>query len=809
MKIYFFPYDFTYNLRDGKPYVYLFSKLEDGKKICVINHFKPYFYAKVHDIDKEELGKRLKKLEIETKFKAAKVTNWEEIEKELLGKKEKFWKIFVNYPRAVSIVSKELSSWGIGCYEKDILFVHRYLRDKQITPMTLVEAEGKFIEDDTIKIPVFLAENLKQDTEEAAPNIKTLAIDIETYAKDKIVNPEKNPILMVAFYGEDYKKVITWKKFETKLGYLETVDNEVELIKRCKKVIQDYQPDVITGYFSDGFDFPYLRTRADKHKIRLDLGLDGTELVTGRESKIKGILHIDTFKFIRYIFGYTLKTDSYSLDAVSRELLNHQKHDVKIEDLAHVWDNEPEKLEDFCEYNLHDAHLAYQLCQKLLFDMTEFTKIVGLPLFDVTRMRFSRLVESYILKRAFEENVLAPNKPQGFEIDQRVEETYEGAFVYEPTPGMYQDIIIFDFRSLYPTIISAHNIGPEALRCPCCKESKVPGKEEYWFCSKERKFIPKVLERLILRRASLKRLIKETKAKGEDTKILEARSYALKTLANSFYGYLGFFGARWYCLECARSTTAYARNYIKTAIGKANEKGFQVIYADTDSCFLLLGDKNLDQAMEFMDEINSALPEQMELEYEGYYPRGIFVAAKGSEKGAKKKYALISEGGQIKITGFETVRRNWSKVAKEVQQQVLKSVLENKKEEALNYVKEMIKKLKAGKIPLDKFIIKTQITKDLSRYSAISPHVAIARKMQAQGTTIVPGTLIEYIIVKGTGLIRDRAKLPEEVKMGDYDASYYLNNQILPAISSIFAVLGYKEEELVGEESQIKLGEFF
>lgn len=809
MQIHFFPYDFTYKIKDGKVHVYLFSKLEDGRKICVIQQHQPYFYAKIHNLNREELEKRLKDLTVEAK-EPAKVTRWEIVEKELLGKKETFWKIYTNYPKAVPLISRELEGWGLNCYEKDILFVHRYLIDKQITPMTLVEAEGDFIEDKEIRVPVFLAEKIKQHTKEEIKEPKILAIDIETYAPTKVVNPNKNPILMIAFYGKDFQKVLTWKRFPSKLDYLEMVDDEVELLKRFQRIIKDYSPDIITGYFSDGFDLPYLKTRAEKYGLKLDLGLDGSELETEKDARIKGILHIDVFKFVRYIFGQTLKTDSYSLNSVSEELLGHKKYDVNVEDLAHIWDHQPEQLDDFCKYNLHDAHLTYKLCIKLLFDMIEFTKIIGLPLFDITRMRFSRLVESYILKRAFEENVLAPNKPKGTEMDQRFEETYEGGFVYEPTPGLYKEIVVFDFGSLYPTIITAHNIGPESFRCACCRETtRVPGKEDYWFCEREKKFIPRVLEQLILRRTTLKRMIKEGKEKGEDTKILEARSYALKTLANAFYGYLGFFGARWYCLECARSTAAYARNYIKETIKKAQERGFQVIYADTDSCFLLLGEKVIDEAMQFMNEINFDLPGHMELEFEGFFPRGIFVAQKGSEKGAKKKYALLSPSGKIKIVGFETVRRNWSPIAKELQEKVLQLILDNKKEEALDYVKLRIRELKEGRVPLQNLTIRTQITKELSSYTTISPHVAVARRIFAKGVPVGPGYMVEYVIAKGSGLIRERARLMEEIKEGEYDADYYINNQVLPAVSSIFLVFGYKEEELVGEESQMGLGKFF
>jgi DNA polymerase, archaea type len=819
MKISFYPYDFDYKISGEKVFVHLYGKLEDGTKICVIHKHEPYFFVSIKGIDVKQFEQKIKNINLENNGQMLKITKWVLVEKELLGKKEQFWKLYVNVPMAVLPLAKHLQELEINCYEKDIPFIHRYLRDMEITPLTLVEAEGKFKSDKIFRVPVFQADKLKSVSKKACDKWKILSIDIETYAETRIMDPKKNPILMVAFYGEDeenkpFKKVLTWKKFKHDLDYLEFVSDESELLQRFKEIILEYNSDILTGYFTDGFDLPYIKIRADKYKIKLDLGTNRSELITTKsfregEAKISGFMHIDIFKFIRRIFGMNLKTDSYSLDAVSKELLGHQKHDVDLNQLSNIWDNEPEKLIPFCEYNLQDSYLAFQLCYNLLPDMTEFTKIVGLPTADVSRMSFSRLVENYILRRATEFNVIAPNKPGNYELGQRMEERIQGAFVKEPIPGLYDDLVVFDFRSLYPTIIISHNIGPESFRCECCKEHKVPEREEYWFCQKDKKFIPTVLEEIILRRIDIKSVIKEAKEKGKGTSFLEARSYALKILANSFYGYLGFFGARWYCLECAASTTAYARNYIKDTIKKAEDKGFQVVYADTDSCFLLLGEKIIDQAMEFMNEVNFDLPGHMELEFEGKYSKGIFVAIKGSDKGAKKKYALLSKDAKLSITGFETVRRNWSKISKEVQEHVLKLVLQDKKNEAIAYARDIAKKLKQGKIPLEKVIIKTQITKELSRYSSIGPHVAVAQKMVENGFPVEPGMVVEYVIAKGSGLVRDRAKLAEEVNEGDYDANYYLNHQIIPVLSSIFQVLGYSEDEIFSESSQKGLGAFF
>jgi DNA polymerase I len=273
---------------------------------------------------------------------------------------------------------------------------------------------------------------------------------------------------------------------------------------------------------------------------------------------------------------------------------------------------------------------------------------------------------------------------------------------------------------------------------------------------------------------------------------------------------LGFFGARWYSIECARSITAWGRFYIHKVIDKALKEGFFVLYSDTDSVFLTLDGKSKGDAESFAQSINSELPGLMELEYEGFYPSGIFVSAKIGLYGAKKKYALMSEQGMLKIKGFETVRRNWSFIAKDVQEMVLDIILrENDTKKALEYVKNVISDLRSKKIPMEKVVIHTQLQKDILDYAAKGPHVAVAQRLKNKGRNIGPGTLIKYVVTQGNDIIRNRSKLPEEVKENEYDADYYIHNQVIPSVERIFNVIGYKKEDLLETKEQTKLEGFF
>lgn len=814
-KLTFYPLDIQYKELENNAAVFIYGRTTSGDNIIVLDDsFRPYFYAVLKEgSDADDFIKKVKEVESGEKEKISSVTDAKIVKKKLLGKDVTAVKIFCDLPKSVPIIRNEIKEWGAieDCYEYDIPFVRRYLIDKSITPLETCIAEGDFI-DFHAKVPVFKAHDVKQHNTDSISSPKIIAFDIETYNPNgKSMNPEKDPIIMLSFYGENFRKVITWKRVSTDLDYVEFVDGEEQLLGRFKEILEKEKPDILCGYYSDGFDLPYITTRCEHYKIKLDIGLDYSEVSfkkgVSESAVIRGIVHLDILSFIRRIVSRRLRTYIYTLDLVSEELLGEKKIEVDMDSMFDVWDNHPEKLGRYLEYSLHDSYLTYNLCKKLWPNIEEIVRIVGVPLFDAVRMGFSQLVEWFILKQTPDFNEIALNNPHHDDIEQRRKQTYTGAFVIEPKPGLYNDILVFDFRSLYPSIIVSHNICLSTLNCDCCKETeKAPTeKGDYRFCTKKKGFLPTLLEDLISRRARIKELLK----KDKDV-LLEARSEALKVLANAFYGYFGFFAARYYSIECARSITAYGRHYIHKVAEQAKKEGFKVLYGDTDSIFLTLDGKKKKDAEDFLDKINADLPGVMELDLEGFYPSGIFVSAKVGALGAKKRYALIDEQGKIKITGFETVRRNVSDIAKDTQEEILKIILrEHDSEKAFKYAKKVINDIKEKKVKNADVVIHTQLQKEIGDYSSLGPHVAVAQRMINSGMNVVPGAIINYIVLAGKGPIRDRAKFPKEVKEGDYDAEYYINNQIIPCVEKLFEVLGYKKEDLLESKTQKKLGSFF
>ncbi len=619
---------------------------------------------------------------------------------------------------------------------------------------------------------------------------------------------------MVSLVGENFKKVLTCKE-PSKQPYVEHFKSEADMLLAFVKYVKQYDPDILTGYFSDGFDLPYLRARAKKNKIKLNLGIDNSQPVFSRgrmlSAKIKGIVHVDLYRFIRTVYAQYLKSETLSLDEVAGELLGEKKTDFNATEAVRA-----NKIDwqEFYKYNLQDSVLTYKLTEKLWPDLLEVTKIVQEPLFNTSRAGLSSLVENYILHNLNRFNEIAEKKPIHEEIsERRSRESVEGAYVLEPTPGLYDNLAVFDFTSMHTSIIVTFNLSKATLlskkqkNCFESPELEFENKKTRFYFSKKPGFFPTLLKEIFEKRKQFKQEFKK-----DPNPITKARSNVFKLLSASVHGYQGFFGARYYSLEASATVLAFVRKFNKEIIDKTNKQGYKAIYADTDSVVFALNKHTEKQALELLKKINNQLPGIMELDLEGFFKRGLWVTKRTGDFGAKKKYAMINKNNEIKIRGFETVRRDWCYLARETQNKILQLILKDGNEKkALEYLKQAIKKLKNREIPLKQLIIKTQLKKPIDDYKAETPHITIARKMRSLGLPINIGMIIRYYIAESTktkkkALVRERAKLPNEP--GQYDIEYYLKNQILPSVENIMEVFNLDVNELVEGKQQKKLFDF-
>lgn len=753
--------DVDYITEEGKPVIRLFKK-ENGKfKIEHDRTFRPYIYALLRDDSKIE---EVKKITGERHGKIVRIVDVEKVEKKFLGKPITVWKLYLEHPQDVPTIREKVREHPavVDIFEYDIPFAKRYLIDKGLIPM------------------------------EGEEELKILAFDIETlYHEGEEFG--KGPIIMISYADENEAKVITWKNID--LPYVEVVSSEREMIKRFLRIIREKDPDIIVTYNGDSFDFPYLAKRAEKLGIKLTIGRDGSEPKMQRIGdmtavEVKGRIHFDLY----HVITRTINLPTYTLEAVYEAIFGKPKEKVYADEIAKAWES-GENLERVAKYSMEDAKATYELGKEFLPMEIQLSRLVGQPLWDVSRSSTGNLVEWFLLRKAYERNEVAPNKPSEEEYQRRLRESYTGGFVKEPEKGLWENIVYLDFRALYPSIIITHNVSPDTLNLEGCKNYDIAPQVGHKFCKDIPGFIPSLLGHLLEERQKIKTKMKETQDPIEKI-LLDYRQKAIKLLANSFYGYYGYAKARWYCKECAESVTAWGRKYIELVWKELEEKfGFKVLYIDTDGLYATIpggeSEEIKKKALEFVKYINSKLPGLLELEYEGFYKRGFFVT--------KKRYAVIDEEGKVITRGLEIVRRDWSEIAKETQARVLETILKHGDvEEAVRIVKEVIQKLANYEIPPEKLAIYEQITRPLHEYKAIGPHVAVAKKLAAKGVKIKPGMVIGYIVLRGDGPISNRAILAEEYdpKKHKYDAEYYIENQVLPAVLRILEGFGYRKEDL-------------
>ncbi len=782
-------------LKNNETFVRLYLKGTKGR-LYLYFPYDPYLY--VDAVGHEDQLLKLKVRRKDGTLAAPKRV--EETARTVEGTKKRLLKLYAHSPSDLPLFKDAMP---YQCYETNIPFGKRFIMDLGLTPFLPVsyEREGQIIK------------KIIKGTSTGQLPLSSLAFDLETYNPGGAPHPEKDPILM-ASYGSAHGKVITYKKYVA--PYVSVVADEKSLLEVFSKHLAELDPDIMYGYNSSQFDLPYIRTRCDALKIDVAIGTrPGMRKVTKgmiTGMKIPGRIHIDLYPLVRF-FGFIglIKAQEFTLQAIAKEVLGETKKSGVQKNVWQLWDDN--QLEILCEYSKHDAELTWKLGEYFLPLVMELSRLTRVPLFDCALSTSGQLVESLLMCESVHDGIILPSKPSGNEVQARELNPVQGAYVKLPEPGVYENIAVMDFRGLYPSIIVSYNIDPFTLNP---KDANVPhhvSPTGALFRKDVKGLVPKTLEWMMDLRTSLKHELKKHAPDSPGYKSAYARQFALKIINNSFFGYLGYARSRWYSKECTESITAWGRKHITDVITHAEKKGFKVLYSDTDSIMLLYSKK--EDVLSFMSEINKSLPEKMELELEAFYPRGVFVSKRtGASKdsgdvGAKKKYALISEDGRIKVRGFELVRRDWSIVARETQKAVLEAILKDgSKEKAVKIVRDTIELLRSGTVALDKLAITTQLTKSPDHYEIISPEVSAVRKAgKERASTFGRGSSVRYVITTSGKTVSEKAMLLDLAK--DYDPEYYINNQIIPSCMKILKELGYDEHSLKVGGKQKGLGDFF
>jgi len=744
----------TYRI-EQKPMVHIYGRMDNGQSFFAKIPFEPYFYIHNENVKKADAL-------IEAKFSGTKLTDFH-------GKKVS--KVTAKSPKDVPDLRKALEEAEITTFESDIRFTQRFMMHNDI--LGVIDIKGKHSRGEFV--------DRSYEEAEIAPareydvRLKMIAFDIET---DK--NAEK--IYSFSIAGDEISEVhiVSKRKVKNAINH----GTEEELLRAFIDRVQELDPDIITGWNVIDFDMAVLEKRLKAYSIPFIISRSGEPCRLRiqhdffRDSSVgcDGRIVFDGISLLKQAF---LQYQDYKLDTVAGEVLG--EHKIQLEE--DFWERFPEIVkkepERVAEYNLKDSVLVIKILKKLKLIELVIKKslITGMQLDRVKGSVAS--LDSLYIRRATNKGYVCPNS--GFASrTQRI----KGAFVMDPKPGIYDWVAVLDFKSLYPSIIRTYNIDPisHAKGGPI----KAPNGETF---ADDEGILPEIIEILWKER---------DKAKKEKD---DAKSYAIKIIMNSFYGVIANPSCRFYSLKMGNAITAFARETIKETAMLIENDGYEVLYGDTDSVFVDMKTTDFGASEKLGQEISAKINKHfqkkvaelgrksfLELEFEKMFKVLMLPKVRGGESGAKKRYAglLIKDGKEeIKVTGMEIVRRDWTELAKEMQWELLDRVFHKK--EVAAYVQAMIKEMQAGKHD-DKLVYRKQIRKDLDEYvKTTPPHVKAARMLPK-----LTSSIIEYYIT-------DQGPVPVELMektKAKIDYSHYMEKQIKPIADSILALFGKNFDEL-------------
>ncbi len=781
--------DVDYITKNERAIIRLWCKNESGVFVVYDDSFQPYFYVlREEGISEEDILN----VRAERKGEIISPERVEVVNARYLGREVEAFKVYAKHPQHVPKLREAFASMGLEVREADIPFAYRYLIDRDLACMDGINVEGEKIKLRG-RLPEIKASEVERIEMDGFPDLKVMAFDCEMLTAIGMPDPEKDPIIVISVKCGEFEEII----------HVGEGMSERDVIARFLHLIRELDPDVIVGYNQDAFDWPYIRKRAEKYGIKLEIGRDLTTLVfkpgNPRRPKIAGRLNIDLYDIALRSIDVKIK----KLENVAEYLgTKVEIADIEAKDIYKKWSSGDRGA--VLRYAKQDVLNTYYIAEELLPMQYELSKMIRIPPDDVARSGRGKQVEWLLMSEAHRANEIAPNPKEGGE-------SYEGAFVLEPVRGLHENVICLDFASMYPSIMIAFNISPDTLVKGRCDDCYIAPEVGHAFRKEPDGFFRRILRMLIEKRRAIKKVMKKLDRDSVEYRLLDIKQMTLKVLTNSFYGYTGWGMARWYCRECAEATTAWGRHFIKTSVKIAEENGFEVLYGDTDSIFVKKDKLSLDELEREVRKLTKLLREKMpiQIEIDEYYKAIFFVE--------KKRYAGLTRDGRIVVKGLEVRRGDWCELAKEVQKEVIEIILkERNPEKAVEHVRKVIEKIKAGEYPLEYYVIYKSLTKKPTKYESMQAHVKAALKAAKKGIIYTVGSKVGYVVLKGSGNVGDRAFPVDLIESFDgeaivdkdgnsykLDKNYYIENQVLPVVMRILERFGYCESEVKGGQKTL------
>ncbi|WP_374257535.1 DNA polymerase II [Yokenella regensburgei] len=678
--------------------------------------------------------------------------------------------------RQLMRLEKMLRENGVTVYEADIRPPERFLMERFITAPVWVEgtSQGNALVNARMKA-----------SPHYRPALKWVSLDIETTRHGELycIGLEGCGQRIVYMLGPENGDA-TGLDFQ-----LEYVNSRPQLLEKLNAWFAEHDPDVVIGWNLVQFDLRVLQKHAERYRIPLMLGRGNRE-IEWREHGFKngvffaqadGRLIIDGIEALKSAFW---SFSSFSLEAVSQELLGEGKS------IDNPWDRMDEIDRRFAEdkpalatYNLKDCELVTRIFHKteIMPFLLERATVNGLP-----ADRHGGSVASFshlYFPRMHRLGYVAPN------LGEVPPQASPGGYVMDSQPGLYDSVLVLDYKSLYPSIIRTFLIDPvglvEGMAQPEAEHS-TPGFLGAWF-SRENHCLPEIVSQIWHGR---------DKAKAHKNKPL---SQALKIIMNAFYGVLGTSACRFFDPRLASSITMRGHAIMRQTKALIEAQGYDVIYGDTDSTFVWLKRAHSEEeaaqiGAQLVQHVNAwwaetlqaeNLSSALELEYETHFCRFLMPTIRGMETGSKKRYAgMIQEGisQRMVFKGLETVRTDWTPLAQQFQQSLYLRIFRH--EPYREYILETIDKLMAGELD-EQLVYRKQLRRPLEEYQRnVPPHVRAARLADEHNARL--GRPLQY---QRRGSIKyiwtTGGPEPLAYQQSPLDYEHYLEKQLAPVADGI------------------------
>ncbi|CAN9505712.1 unnamed protein product [Ophioblennius macclurei] len=871
------------------PIIRMFGVTDGGNSVCChIHGFAPYFYVPAPqgftsaDLSefKRELNSvvlkdmRSNKDNISTTVLAVDITRKENMYGYHGKKILDFLRITMAMPRLIAPAKRLLEmgfkfgnhpSHNYQAFEANIDFEIRFMVDSDVVGCCWIELpKGKYrlreekstdsVDSESAKMVTLcqyevdvawtdlISHPPEGDWQRIAP-LRVLSFDIECAGRKGIFpEADKDPVIQIASMvqrqGEKepfIRTVFTLQTCASIVGsQILCFSQEKQMLQSWAEFLRTVDPDIITGYNIQNFDFPYLLNRAAALKVNFfpylgrvrnsksvlrDSSFQSKQMGR-RENKsinMEGRVQFDLLQVL--LRDYKLR--SYTLNAVSFHFLQEQKEDVQHSIITDLQNGNEQTRRRLAVYCLKDAYLPLRLLQKLMcvINYMEMARVTGVPLTYLLSRGQQIKVVSQLLRQAMKQDLVMPVvKTQGGE-------DYAGATVIEPVKGYYSlPIATLDFSSLYPSIMMAHNLCYTTLLQRGTAEKiglssedfiKTPTGDHFVKSSVRKGLLPEILENLLSAR---KRAKAELKKETDPFKkqVLDGRQLALKISANSVYGFTGAQVGKLPCLEISQSVTGFGRQMIEQTKQLVESKytisnGFpadaKVIYGDTDSVMVKLGVATVSESMDIGREaaewVSSHFIPPIKLEFEKvYYPYLLI---------NKKRYAGLyfssnaDTHDKMDCKGIETVRRdNCPLVANLINTCLQKILIDRDPEGAVDHAKEVISDLLCNRIDISQLVITKELTRTAQEYAGKQAHVELAERMRKRDAGSAPnlGDRVPYVIIKATKGVAAYMKSEDPIYVLEnnipIDTQYYLEQQLSKPLLRIFEpILGEAKAESV------------